>query len=351
MLCAFAEYLEEDYDPNDHDDEFYIDSILPAIKKTIASKSGVHLDEDTKYKVFKKPDNEIEVECTTSDGKVFSVEMVIDPLQQNSILPDVSCSKAYARSVSDRMKLIFAIFFLGAQNYERDEAGDLKVFKCEKCDASFSRRYKLISHMREHEQSNGYLKCPHCSKSFPSNSTLTRHIRVHTGEKPFKCDICNRAFIQKEILKRHAMTHSGERPFKCDHCPKSFILKEALKQHVNRNHSENPVMELHKCPLCPKVCAECEIQSNRIQLIDSSAILWFSFQSFCHSSGLSRHLLIHAGKTFTCEFCEKAFNDRSALKRHTATIHNVRIPKIEKNIEEEKNEKGSSQKHKLEKSK
>lgn len=205
------------------------------------------MDENTKYKVFRKPDNEIEVECTTSDGKVFSVEMVIDPLHQRSSSPHVSFGVNLRNEKNANAKLP------RLQTYEQDETGDFKVFKCEKCSASFSRRYKLISHMREHDQMNGYLKCPHCSKSFPSNSTLTRHIRVHTGEKPFKCDICNRAFIQKEILKRHSMTHSGERPFKCDHCPKSFILKEALKQHVNRNHSEHPVVELHKCPLCPKV--------------------------------------------------------------------------------------------------
>lgn len=49
-----------------------------------------------------------------------------------------------------------------------------------------------------------------------------------------------------------------------------------------------------------------------------------------HSSGLSRHLLIHAGKTFNCDHCSKSFNDRSALKRHLATIHKVVFPKVEK---------------------
>lgn len=156
--------------------------------------------------------------------------------------------------------LLFSIEILRKKNIlsfqepvEKDDEGDLKIFKCEKCDLSFSRRNKLISHEREHEPILNQLKCSYCGKSFPSNSTLARHTRVHTGEKPFKCNVCGRAFIQKEILKRHAMIHSGERPFKCAHCPKSFILKEALKQHINRNHTENPVIELHKCPLCPKV--------------------------------------------------------------------------------------------------
>lgn len=143
--------------------------------------------------------------------------------------------------------------FVSQDEVERDETGDLKVFRCEVCLASFTRRNKLISHEREHEPTGSQLKCSYCSKSFPSNSTLARHIRVHTGEKPFKCEICGRAFIQKEILKRHLMIHTGERPFKCDQCSKSFILKEALKQHINRNHMANPVIELHKCPLCPKV--------------------------------------------------------------------------------------------------
>lgn len=76
-MVIFSEYLEDEADDNTNDD-IYIDSILPAIQKTIASKSGIQLDEDTEYKIFKKPGNEIEVECTTSDGKIFCVEMVMD---------------------------------------------------------------------------------------------------------------------------------------------------------------------------------------------------------------------------------------------------------------------------------
>lgn len=71
-----TEYLDEDTE--DLADDYYMESILPAIQKTIASKSGIHLDEETTYKISKKRGNEIEVECTTSDGKIFCVEMVMD---------------------------------------------------------------------------------------------------------------------------------------------------------------------------------------------------------------------------------------------------------------------------------
>ncbi|XP_031631285.1 zinc finger protein 12-like [Contarinia nasturtii] len=250
----------------DYNDASLLESILPTIKESVAAKNGTILDDKTQYKIIRTTDNEIKVQCISSDGKEFEIEMMSQP-----------------------------------HGIERDESGDLKIFSCSKCPKTFSRRGKLINHERDHNAKTSGQECPYCQKWFPSNSTLTRHIRVHTGEKPFKCNICDRNFIQKEILKRHLMTHSGERPFKCSHCPKSFILKEALRQHINRNHTENPVSELHNCPFCPK--------------------------SFCHSSGLSRHLLIHAGRTFSCEYCHKKFNDKSALKRHTTSIHESKSKK------------------------
>lgn len=79
-----SEYLDE-VSEDVATDDFYLESILPAIQKTIASKSGVELHEDTTYNIFKKRGNEIEVECTTPDGKIFCVEMVMD-----GQLPNVS---------------------------------------------------------------------------------------------------------------------------------------------------------------------------------------------------------------------------------------------------------------------
>lgn len=78
MQIDFSEYLEDSYQ-DDGSCDVQLDSLLPTIKQSIAEKSGIHLDNDTQYKMIKKSGSEIEVECITSDGRVFNIEMMIDP--------------------------------------------------------------------------------------------------------------------------------------------------------------------------------------------------------------------------------------------------------------------------------
>lgn len=68
-----------------------------------------------------------------------------------------------------------------SRNAGVDENGEYKIFRCEHCPASFSRRQQLLSHASAHKEKNRGLKCTFCLKWFPSNSTLKRHERIHTG--------------------------------------------------------------------------------------------------------------------------------------------------------------------------
>lgn len=77
----------------------------------------------------------------------------------------------------------FSVFQPSLKPTEVDENGELKIFHCNQCPASFSRRQQLLGHASEHKEKTRGMKCSYCQKWFPSNSTLKRHVRIHTGNQ------------------------------------------------------------------------------------------------------------------------------------------------------------------------
>ena len=85
-----------------------------------------------------------------------------------------------------------------------------RFFRCDECNAGFSKYTSLKSHLLKHSGEKKY-KCEHCNKTFFSSSSLKIHVRVHTGDRPFKCKECPRKFSDPSNFNKHKRWHAKQR--------------------------------------------------------------------------------------------------------------------------------------------
>ena len=133
---------------------------------------------------------------------------------------------------------------------------ETKVYKCEKCQETFSYLKRYNDHERK-GHCNMAVTCTQCGVAFGNAKNLKRHIhRIH--EKPlFKCGNCGKIFPSEKTVNKHYISHHV--PHMCDWCRKVYKNANTLRSHVS------------KCKKTTKVPLTSEIdRSENTAVIDAS---------------------------------------------------------------------------------
>lgn len=174
------------------------------------------------------------------------------------------------------------------------------VFQCSFCYKIFNKKRNHADHENTHtgkRPSKRPHKCPFplCPSTFGSSSALLWHkIAIHNQKKRHMCSVCEIQFVRKSYLdihtrEKHLPDTDSRRYFQCKLCDNKFDTSFKLSYHKLRVHNKNA--PTFTCDYCQRIF-------NNRQVIVS-------------------HMHLHSGiKNFKCRYCKKDFGSKTVKTQH-----------------------------------
>lgn len=109
-------------------------------------------------------------------------------------------------------------------------------FRCNFCEASFGNRSDWSKHERQfHKQKSPQIwPCRYCNLIAKTRTEILNHERTHTGGKIFLCNVCHKSFSRRWNLIRHYRCHAKKHP--CRFCGETFDTISLKENHEQTQH-------------------------------------------------------------------------------------------------------------------
>ncbi|XP_041470863.1 zinc finger protein 624-like [Lytechinus variegatus] len=170
----------------------------------------------------------------------------------------------------------------------------LRPFKCRYCPKRYSLRSSVRTHEKEQHTGDVVFKCPHCPKIFGNEYRLIDHLRSHEENRMYRCTLCPKTFGSESALNNHQGEHNGLKPFSCDICGRGFRIKKAVQDHKRRIHRTQKMRFF--CSVCNK--------------------------GFADKGNFTKHERRHKGvRPYVCLQCGKGFTAKHVLNTHIKAMH------------------------------
>ena len=178
--------------------------------------------------------------------------------------------------------------------------------------------------------------CDETTEAYPIDRWPIETSEANEDEEEEIAEPRGKGMIRRNVPKRNKKRAKIpavllEDDHRCDYCHEQFSSLRQKRIHTRKAHRNEYRNAGVQCELClTELKNEERYQAHKAEVhgIDGNHACPVCDKQFLMASRMKEHMSVHiATLDFSCRFCDKKFKTNQAMRRHTFSVHSVRLPR------------------------